>query len=88
MNGPLNAEWQQLAANAICHAAQLAGEEIRYSASLYTLPSAVMRPAVFKDGNAWCALYGPDIQIGVCGFGNTPAQACAAFDKAWCEVTE
>lgn len=46
-------------------------------------PSVLMRPHVFKDGNQWCALHGPDIQTGVVGFGNTPAAAMLAFDKAW-----
>ena len=46
-------------------------------------PSAIRKPKVYKDGNAWCALEGEDIQIGVCGFGDTPDAACAAFDLAW-----
>ena len=47
------------------------------------LPHVLMRPDVFADGDQWCALYGRDIQVGVCGFGNTAAQACHAFDVAW-----
>lgn len=46
-------------------------------------PHVRMRPAVYKDGDKWCALYGPDIQGGVAGFGDSPEQACAEFDKAW-----
>jgi hypothetical protein len=41
-------------------------------------------PTVFRDeGGGWCALYGDDLQVGVSGFGDTPAAAVAAFDKAW-----
>lgn len=46
-------------------------------------PSVVFRPKVFVDGNHWCALYGENLQEGVCGFGDSPEAACAAFDKAW-----
>lgn len=42
-----------------------------------------MRPSVFPDGTAWCCLYGDNLQEGVAGFGDTPEQACAAFDIAW-----
>lgn len=48
-------------------------------------PHVRMRPAVYLDGNQWCALYGTNIQEGVCGFGKSPADACAEFDRAWYE---
>ncbi|MCW0104448.1 hypothetical protein [Burkholderia pseudomallei] len=31
----------------------------------------------------WCALYGPNLMEGVCGFGDSPAEAMADFDKNW-----
>lgn len=46
-------------------------------------PHAVFKPKVYPDGNQWCALYGDDLMMGVCGFGDTPAEACADFDKNW-----
>lgn len=46
-------------------------------------PSVLMRPRVFPDGAAWCALYGENIQDGVAGFGDSPAAACGSFDAAW-----
>lgn len=46
-------------------------------------PHTRMRPAIFPDGNMWCALYGEDLQMGVAGFGKTPADACIDFDKNW-----
>ena len=51
----------------------------------HTSPSAIYRPAISIDGNQWCALYGDDLQCGVAGFGDTPEQAMADFDKSWRE---
>lgn len=48
-----------------------------------TRPFTVLRPKIYPDGNQWCALYGDNLQDGVCGFGDTPEAAAAAFDKAW-----
>lgn len=48
-----------------------------------SLPSVLYRPRLSRDGNAWCALYGEDLQLGVAGFGKSPAEAMAAFDAAW-----
>lgn len=45
--------------------------------------SAIYRPKVFPDGNAWCALYGENVQEGVCGFGDTPADAVHDFNLRW-----
>jgi hypothetical protein len=46
-------------------------------------PSVLMRPKIAPDGNLWCAFYGDDLQSGVCGYGDTPAQAMYDFDKNW-----
>lgn len=50
-------------------------------------PHVAMKPKVYPDGNMWCALYGDNIQEGVCGFGETPEKACIAFDLAWLKGT-
>lgn len=34
---------------------------------------------LYKDGNAWCALAGENIQDGVCGFGESPLAALCDF---------
>jgi hypothetical protein len=47
------------------------------------LPHVLMRPAVFPDGNKWCALYGDNLQEGVAGFGDTPAEATDDFNRNW-----
>lgn len=46
-------------------------------------PSVLYRPQIFPEGNQWCALYGTNIQEGVAGFGDSPADAMDAFDVAW-----
>jgi len=46
-------------------------------------PSVLYRPKVYPDGNQWCALYGRNLVEGVCGFGDTPAEAINEFNKAW-----
>lgn len=70
----LNAQW-----NAAAEAS--ATEQARRA------PHVLMQPAIYPDGNQWCALYGEDIQEGVAGFGNTPSAACADFDKNWARQT-
>ena len=47
----------------------------------YITPSSLMRPSVVADGDMFCALTGPNLQIGICGFGRTPALALADYDR-------
>jgi hypothetical protein len=42
-----------------------------------------MRPALSLDGNKWIALYGENLQEGVVGIGDSPAEAMRDFDRAW-----
>src|SRR5687767_15736670 len=46
-------------------------------------PSYWLRPALERIGRKWRALYGENIQDGVAGFGDTPDEAFADFDKRW-----
>ena len=39
-----------------------------------------IQPA-YKDGNAWCILYGDNLQDGICGFGDTKEDALVEFIK-------
>lgn len=86
----MNADLEHMAANAICHAAQMAGEA--WSQAGYAAEDAAnrarepfmqLRPKMFIDGDQWCALYGENLQDGVAGFGSTPAKAEADFNRAW-----
>ncbi len=51
-------------------------------------PHAVEAITLRLDGSSWCALAGPDLQEGVAGFGDTPAEACAEFDREWREASD
>ena len=53
------------------------------AAHLKTLPCYLYRPRLSIDGNQWCALYGENLQDGVAGFGDTPEDAYADFNKNW-----
>ena len=64
-------------------AATLIGYEATKAADAYAAPSAVYRPALTIDGNQWCALYGANLQDGLAGFGDSPADAMRDFDKKW-----
>lgn len=79
----LNDEYQSMAANAICHAATMAGETWSQAAYEYTRPAVVFKPTLSRDGNKWCVLFGDNLQEGVAGFGDSPAEAMTAFDRAW-----
>ena len=37
-----------------------------------------------KDGDMWCALHGENLQVGIAGFGPTPAHTLHAFETAMC----
>jgi len=43
---------------------------------------ALLGLAPYPDGNAWCVLWGPNLQEGVAGFGDTPYLAVLDFNKA------
>lgn len=46
-------------------------------------PSIMYRPELTLDGDSYCALYGPNLQEGVAGFGASPDLAMRAFDAEW-----
>lgn len=48
-------------------------------------PSMMLLPKLFIDGDKWCALFGENLQNGVAGFGDSPDEAYADFDKSWTE---
>lgn len=47
-----------------------------------TAPHVIHNAAIMQDGNQWCCILG-DLPTGVVGFGNTPKEACAEFDRVW-----
>lgn len=66
----------------IGHYFAMAKEDMRIIFSEYARPSAVFRPNLTKDGNAWLAVYG-DLPTGVVGTGTSPEEAMFDFDKNW-----
>lgn len=72
----------------ISHAAWQVGQSAmvlcQEIASYHATWVAVLKPTLSKDGNMWCALYGDNLQVGVAGFGETPAKAFIAFETAMC----
>jgi hypothetical protein len=83
MSQVLDLELQHCIMNAIAHEAQMAGAAVQQAAACYERPSAVFRPRLSVDGNQWCALYGDNVQDGVAGFGDSPADAMWDFDRNW-----
>lgn len=79
----MNNEDSNMAANAIAHAASMAGQAWQYAAGSQERPCVLFKPRLFIDGNQWCALVGENIHEGVCGFGDTPAAAMHDFDNSW-----
>lgn len=65
------------------HIIRCAAQEFGAAGSEMQRPAVVFRPALSIDGDQWCALYGDNLQDGVAGFGDTPAAAMYAFDRAW-----
>lgn len=67
----------------ISHYFMMAAENFRCTLAEYERPSAIYKPKLFIDHGKWCALYGENLQDGVCGFGESPKEAMFDFDKAW-----
>lgn len=83
MDQVLDAELQHCIMNAITHEARIVGAAIQEAVARYERPSAIFRPRLSVDGNQWCALYGDNLQEGVAGFGDSPADAMWDFDSNW-----
>lgn len=57
--------------------------EFERTQMILSQPHVYMKPRVFKDGNKWCALLGENLMEGIAAFGDTPRQACEAWDLMW-----
>ena len=65
-----------------------AGQRIEWAAAnieqTLTAPHVVMRARVFLDQpGVWCCMYGECLADSPAGFGDSPARACADFDRRW-----
>ena len=54
---------------------------INYSDTDLPASVKIFKPVVFKDGDLFCVILGPDAERGVCGYGDTPKQALMNWDK-------
>lgn len=83
--GDIGSAVQEVARNAfdISWAVDAVKQEYLNAAYEQQRPSVLFRPEITVDGTSWCALLGADLQVGVAGFGDTPAEAMAAFDQAF-----
>jgi hypothetical protein len=79
----MNSNDSNMAASAICHAADMVKVAWQEAAWERQRPSVIFSPKLSRDGDMWCALFGDNLQEGVAGFGPRPADAMWAFDKAW-----
>ena len=62
---------------------QMVQEEMCAAANAMQRPSVLYKPEIMAYGDQWCALLGDNLQVGVAGFGPTPAAAMEAFDLAF-----
>lgn len=65
------------------HAFHNAAQELQFASQQQSRPSAIYKPSIYRDGDKWCALYGDNLQEGVCGFGDSPSLAMESFDEAF-----
>jgi hypothetical protein len=65
------------------HYIQQAAYAWEFAAQEQQRPCVVFKPVLSQDGNQWCALLGENLQDGIAGFGDSPADAMWRFDVAW-----
>ena len=84
-NGDIGSAVSEAAHNAfdISHVKQILLQDFSIAAYEMQRPSVLYRPALSRDGNMWCALYGENLQEGIAGFGETAAAAMTEFDQNW-----
>ena len=83
-NGDIGLAVEQAMRDAnLSHHAEMAANAVHCAAAEYERPSVLYRPKLSIDGCQWCALYGDNLQDGVAGFGDSPADAMWDFDRNW-----
>jgi hypothetical protein len=55
--------------------------ELDYENEVYPLPVRDFRPAVYKNGDSFCCLLGPDPQAGIFGCGATVDEAIQEWTR-------
>lgn len=85
MNMIQQTDHQQDRLNEAAHNAYVASIDNVQRAAFLSRPSVMLGLVPEPDGGKWSVLYGSNIQEGICGFGDTPDEAMADFDRAWKE---
>jgi len=67
--------------NNFTHYAEQTSAAYQQAAAEQMRPCVLFKPKISIDGNQWCALYGDNVQDGICGFGKSPADAMHDFDR-------
>lgn len=49
--------------------------------------ASMLKLIPYRDGNQWCVLWGENIQVGICGFGDTPFKALLDFNNNYTSET-
>lgn len=55
--------------------------EIDFSDKRIPASARIFSPLVYRDGDTYYCILGPDLRQGVFGFGNTPIEALKDWDK-------
>lgn len=80
MSEILNEQERERIIQAYCWTAEIEQRAIINMYSAKDSPFLHMRGKLYMDGDKWCALYGDNLQEGLCGFGDSPCAAQADFD--------
>lgn len=78
-------DYQQDRLNSAAHIEYEAACSRAERARFLTRPSVMLGLVPQPDGPAWSVLYGSNIMEGVVGYGDTPDEAMADFDRNWTE---
>lgn len=82
-NGDIGYAVESVIRSEVVHYFEMAARRLTEAFSEYDRPFVLLKPKLFKDGDQWCALYGDNLQDGLCSFGKTPSEAASNFDNAW-----
>lgn len=84
-NGDVGGAVSEVARQAfdISFAMSIIQQEFVCAAQEMQRPSVLFRPTLMQDGNAFIAVLGEDLAVGIVGCGDTPDRAMRDFDTVW-----
>ena len=60
---------------------KLEAVEVDFSADWVPEKAKILKPQVYKDGDSYCCIFGPDPVVGIFGSGQTPQEAVMNWKK-------